>query len=108
MSVVIRRGLLGDFTAGFGPYSVTTGDFNGDGMTDLATANSNSDDVSVLLNQCVLLGDVNQDGTVNLLDVQPFVDLLTSGGFQAEADINQHGEVTLLDVSPFVQLLIGG
>ena len=27
------------FAAGDRPYSVTTGDFNGDGITDLATAN---------------------------------------------------------------------
>ena len=31
------------------PLSVTTGDFNGDGISDLATANESSDDVSVLL-----------------------------------------------------------
>lgn len=55
----------------------------------------------------VLLGDVNLDGQVNLLDVQPFVDLLTTGIFQAEADINQDGVVDLLDVAPFVDLLSG-
>ncbi|MEM9413308.1 MAG: hypothetical protein AAGA30_19525, partial [Planctomycetota bacterium] len=38
-----------------------------------------------------LLGDVNQDGSVDLLDVSPFVDLLTNGGFQSEADINGDG-----------------
>jgi hypothetical protein len=37
------------YTAGSFPYSLTTGDFNGDGITDLATANSGSDDVAVLL-----------------------------------------------------------
>ena len=31
------------------PYSVTTGDFNGDGITDLAAANNLYDNVSVLL-----------------------------------------------------------
>ena len=55
-----------------------------------------------------LLGDVNQDGTVDLLDVAPFVELLTNGDFQAEADINQDGIVDLLDVAPFVDLLAGG
>ena len=55
----------------------------------------------------VLLGDVNLDGVVNLLDVQPFVSLIATGGFQLEADINKDGFVNLLDVSPFVQLLIG-
>ena len=56
----------------------------------------------------VLLGDVNGDGVVSLLDVQPFVDLLTTGGFQPEADVNQDGVVSLLDVDPFVALLVGG
>ena len=56
----------------------------------------------------ILLGDVNLDGSVDLLDVEPFVDLLTNGEFQNEADINQDGVVDLLDVAPFVGLLTGG
>ena len=55
-----------------------------------------------------LPGDVNQDGNVDLLDIQPFVNLLTSGGFLPEADINGDGVVDLLDVAPFVELLTGG
>ena len=56
----------------------------------------------------LLLGDVNCDGTVNLLDVQPFVELIVSGNFSAKADMNSDGEVSLLDVEPFVALLTGG
>lgn len=56
----------------------------------------------------VLLGDVNLDGVVSLLDVAPFVNVLTSGMFQAEADVNQDGMVNLLDVAPFVEILTGG
>ena len=56
----------------------------------------------------LLLGDVNCDGEVNLLDVAPFVDLLIGGGFEPKADINQDGFVDLLDVSPFVKILTGG
>jgi hypothetical protein len=37
---------------------------------------------------------VNQGGFVNLLDIQPFVELINSGGHQIEADINQDGVVT--------------
>jgi len=33
-------------------------------------------------------GDVNQDGAVNLLDVGPFIGLLSTGMYQLEADIN--------------------
>ena len=92
-----------------GPRSVTTGDFNGDGLTDLATANRESDDVSVLLNQseAILLGDVNLDGMVDLLDVAVFVQILTDDSFLKEADINEDCVVDLLDVAPFVQLLLG-
>ena len=52
-------------------------------------------------------GDVNCDSVIDLLDVQPFVDLLTAGEFNPKADINLDGTVNLLDVSPFVALLIG-
>ena len=55
----------------------------------------------------VLLGDVNCDGVVDLLDVQPFVALITGGGFSVKADINMDGVVDLLDVAPFVDLLTG-
>ena len=55
-----------------------------------------------------VLGDVNQDGVTNLLDVGPFVELLSTGSFQIEADTNQDGAVNLLDVEPFVQILSGG
>ena len=54
-----------------------------------------------------MLGDVNGDGTIDLLDVAPFVELLVDGGFQIEADINEDGVVDLLDVGPFVDLLMG-
>ena len=53
----------------------------------------------------ILLGDVNEDGAINLLDVAPFIELLSSGDFQAEADINEDGAVDLLDVPLFVDLL---
>ncbi len=55
----------------------------------------------------VLLGDVNGDGVVNLLDVAPFVDAITNGIYIPEADINQDGVVDLLDVQPFVDILSG-
>ena len=39
-----------DFATDFNPTSITAGDLNGDGKLDLAVANINSDNVSVLLN----------------------------------------------------------
>ena len=67
------------------------------------------DAFSVQLVDCpdVLLGDINRDGSVNLLDVDGFVALLSTSQFQPEADINGDGAVNLLDVSLFVALLAG-
>ena len=55
----------------------------------------------------VVLGDVNGDGVVDGLDIQPFVDLLTGGGYQAEADINDDAVVDGLDIQPFVDIITG-
>ena len=54
-----------------------------------------------------ILGDVNQDGSVDLLDVASFVEALSNGTYDARADINCDAVVDLLDVSLFVALLTG-
>ena len=53
----------------------------------------------------VLLGDVNQDGVVNFLDISSFVSVLSTGDFQAEADTNEDGVVNFLDISQFIVFL---
>lgn len=68
----------------------------------------NVDDMIRAANPSVLLGDVNLDGLVNLLDVEPFIERISTGFFQPEADINDDGFVNLLDVDPFIALLSGG
>lgn len=54
-----------------------------------------------------VVGDCNGDGEITLLDVQTFVETLTSGVFSREADINGDGVVDLLDVGGFIDLLSG-
>ena len=77
---------------------------------DVASANEFFDNVSILINQGgstggVLLGDVNCDGIVDLLDIGPFIALLVAEEFSAKADINEDGVVDLLDIGPFVALI---
>ena len=55
----------------------------------------------------ISLGDINGDGNINLLDIAPFVELISNGQFQENADSNQDGSVDLLDGAPFVELLAG-
>lgn len=52
-----------------------------------------------------VLGDVNLDGETNLLDVSPFIALLQTSSYQAEADLNSDGDVDLLDVAGFIKSL---
>lgn len=52
-----------------------------------------------------ILGDVNQDGVVNFLDIAPLIAVLTVGSFLEEADCNQDGEVNFLDIEAFIGIL---
>jgi hypothetical protein len=53
------------------------------------------------------LGDMNSDGEVNGLDVDPFVEVLLSGPYEPEADMNDDQVVNGLDVDPFVTAVVG-
>ncbi len=77
------------------------------GGTELFISYAGGNGNDVVLYTIGLIGDINGDGVVNLLDVSPFINALTSGAFDPEADINHDGVVNLLDVSPFVALLTG-
>ena len=67
-----------------------------------------SSETEVEIEPIVICGDVNFDQNVDLLDIQPFVDLISANLFRPEADINGDGVVDLLDVAPFVAKLTGG
>ena len=63
------------------------------------------DDVS--FGVAAILGDVNLDDVVDFFDISPFIEVLASEGFQAEADIDGNGVVDFFDIQPFIQLLSG-
>ena len=52
-------------------------------------------------------GDVNGDGEVNGLDVDPFVAVLLAGSYTLHADTNGDGAVNGLDVDRFVDFVVG-
>lgn len=53
----------------------------------------------------VILGDVNCDGIVSLLDISPLIEKVSSNEYGYKADCNCDGVVDLLDISCFIDLL---
>jgi len=51
-------------------------------------------------------GDVNQDGSVNILDVVMTVNIVLSGEYNSLADFNNDGAVDVLDIVQLVNLIL--
>ena len=117
--------LLDDDTAPFGAYGILVqlqSDFTFDGTIEVSSepfwlvfnhGMSNADFQGLALPSfgvgqvvpTVLLGDVNRDGTVDFLDIAPFIAVLSGNEFQAEADCDENGVVNFLDISAFIAIL---
>ena len=55
-------------------------------------------------------GDVNNDGEVNIADVNALIDILLSGidNSQGRADVNGDGEVSIADVNTLIDMILKG
>ena len=63
---------------------------------------------TVSKNVSLLIGDVNDDGQVNVKDVTALIDLLLSGEeFQSEvADVDGNGKINIHDVSALIDITL--
>ena len=59
-----------------------------------------------LLPEDALLGDINGDSIVNVLDVVAMVNLVLSGGYDEVADMNGDGTLNVLDVVLLVGIIL--
>ena len=94
------EGLSGEISA----YSVG----NDSSLTlvqDLSGFLPEADTQGIVTHQRYMVGDINLDNNVDLLDVAGFIECISSSEYHRAADINADGRVDLLDVSLFVELL---
>lgn len=108
--VLVQNLSVADLSAGSNLFVDPTGiavDFETNRMF-VCNKGDNTGNVMVFdLTVPILLGDVNGDGVVDLLDVNPFVKVLTTGVYNENADMNQDGVVNLVDVAPFIDAIAG-
>ena len=55
-----------------------------------------------------LLGDVNSDGEVNIVDVNIVIDNILTGNQNEKCDVNGDGEVNIADVNAIIDLILNG
>ena len=65
-----------------------------------------SNNLSVTALKEFLVGDVDQNGVVDVIDISHFIDVLVGNTYRVEADINADDVVDFLDISGFIALLI--
>ena len=72
--------------------------------------NQTSDNIvfSISYNENNLLGDLNFDGELNVLDIVLMVTVVLNNEYIEVADVNQDNMVNILDVVLMVNILVGG
>ena len=53
-----------------------------------------------------LLGDINYDGLLNILDLVGISNLILGDEFLSEGDMNQDGQLNILDIVSLVNLIL--
>ena len=57
---------------------------------------------------CVLSGDLNGDGTINVIDIVMAVDLILSNNYDLVGDVNEDGQLNVLDIVMLVDWVLNG
>jgi hypothetical protein len=51
-------------------------------------------------------GDVNQDGEVNIGDINYLIDMILSSNTQPAGDVNADNEVNIADINSLIELIL--
>ena len=55
-----------------------------------------------------ILGDVNYDGILNILDIVLMINMILNDEYYVIGDVNEDGSVNILDVVIMANILVGG
>jgi len=86
-----------------------TNDINFDGVPDIENYTGTAPDMGAYEfdgGECGITGDVNTDGSVNILDIINVVNLILSNQFDTCADLNSDGSINILDIVNIVNLIL--
>ncbi len=53
-----------------------------------------------------IAGDVNNDGEINIADINALIDLILTGGTNPAADVNHDGEINIADINTVIDLIL--
>jgi hypothetical protein len=53
------------------------------------------------------LGDINEDGILNILDIVALVNLVLAAEYNPMGDMNQDGNIDILDIVLIVNTILG-
>ena len=92
----------------WGGIHIPADDFAGRIMGSAIGADAYQFSVENLFDANLFLGDANDDGVVNFMDIYPFIQVLISGQYEINCDINRNGVVNFQDIQPFIDILAFG
>ena len=62
----------------------------------------------VSLTASAITGDVNNDGEINISDINAAINLILSGRSDESADVNGDGELNISDINVIINIILGG
>ena len=86
------------------PAKVYTGGY----MNKPITAMAANDGLASFWYMKRLVGDINDDGEVNIADVNALIDGILSGNKTEVMDVNEDGEINIADVNTLIYLIVRG
>ena len=89
------------------PADAYIGEIDGYGYA-IFCGNDDYPDHIVISRSSKVKGDVNNDGEVNIADVNAVIDVILGSGNNASADVNKDGEINIADINAIIDLILGG